>query len=61
MLPVVESTTDPVARTGVRVTFFLTSATARAAAVPIEAPAEVCCSTVSLKKRLPGATYTRLD
>lgn len=46
---------EPEARVGVRVTHFWTAETAWAAAVPLEVPAEVCFSTTSLRKRLPGA------
>lgn len=56
----VESMALPVASVGVRVTHFLTSLTAMAAAVPLSVPAEVWVSTVSFKKRLPGATNKML-
>lgn len=52
--------TELLANTGVVVTNFLTSVTARAAAVPMLAPADVCCSVVSLRKRFPGAVKRML-
>ncbi len=53
--------TLPVASVGVKVMYFLTSVTAIAAAVPmVPTLADVWVSTVSLRKRLPGAVNRML-